>query len=887
MRNCLIAIMLWLACSLQAQERTVRFCLNGKPSFNLLTSDIDYMDVDKDKGVSIVLRSGQTYQYAPMDIDSVTFLDEDGRFSDLPKAFQNKIRSRAYPQRDNELLINPSPLIVPQGVNNGDRVQFQLAMDPSFGSSETVMTSVLRWRMFNPHRLLDTGTWYWRYRTVNESGIPTGWSNTYSFAVMAETPQFVTPAFDKFYANLPTGFPRLYCFLADKIEAGRKQGTSIKEYKQLIEFATTGMNSDDAILALANPYTKASTLKLYVDYIYQAYMITRQQTYADELKLILQKLMTVKLTDRQLFESNFQSTDIVLCLLPVYDLFHDTMSAEAKAYVEEVMIRVLNKYYAENRCYEENHIFDNHFWQQNYRVYVQAALMLYDHPAYRDAIREMLEYYYELWTARAPAGGLNRDGEWVNGPKYFITNTQTLFYIPMLFGYATKADFLRHPWYLHAGKGLTYGWLPKSLSLGFGDGSEWHSEPERQRTAFVDFLARELQDPYAGWYAAQNAKSVSRDPDLRLYRMTDTRSYSTYFPSGSDKYHWYKDMGIVTMHTDMANTANDVSVSFRSSTFGSGSHTLADQNGFYLQYHGKNVFAPGGYYVNFSDKYNLLAYRHTRAHNTILVDGIGQPFSTEGYGMVTRAMGGEHVTYCMGDASKAYQGVSDDQMWIDAFNAAGISQTATYGFGATPLNKFRRHMLLLHPNILVIYDDLGSTEPVRWDWLLHSPVQFGIDAAQATLTTIGSYTAVTHLYNEGPLSISQTNDFYTPLENVDLTKYPKWWHLTASSEKTSSTRFLAIIVLTDAGTTPPQVERQGNEFRIGDWKVFAELRASASAQLSAVNTATGSLFDYGNAERTKYGDIRRKERFSSILSDNSVDGQRVVEAVDVTPVKTR
>lgn len=68
--------------------------------------------------------------------------------------------------------------------------------------------------------------------------------------------------------------------------------------------------------------------------------------------------------------------------------------------------------------------------------------------------------------------------------------------------------------------------------------------------------------------------------------------------------------------------------------------------------------------------HNLMSYRHTRTHNTILIDGIGQPFSTKGYGMIMRAGSGNSISYCLGDASNAYSGISDDELWINAFEKA-------------------------------------------------------------------------------------------------------------------------------------------------------------------------------------------------------------------------
>ena len=56
-----------------------------------------------------------------------------------------------------------------------------------------------------------------------------------------------------------------------------------------------------------------------------------------------------------------------------------------------------------------------------------------------------------------------------------------------------------------------------------------------------------------------------------------------------------EDIGEVVMHSDLEHTADNLTLSFRSSTFGSGSHTLADQNSFNLLYGGKEVYYHSGY----------------------------------------------------------------------------------------------------------------------------------------------------------------------------------------------------------------------------------------------------------------------------------------------------
>lgn len=95
------------------------------------------------------------------------------------------------------------------------------------------------------------------------------------------------------------------------------------------------------------------------------------------------------------------------------------------------------------------------------RVLFQIAYLLYDKVNYSGTAIEMLEYYYELWTARAPASGFNRDGVWHNGTGYFINNVHTLYYIPLLYSYIARKDFLQHPWYQNAGRSLVYHLAPK------------------------------------------------------------------------------------------------------------------------------------------------------------------------------------------------------------------------------------------------------------------------------------------------------------------------------------------------------------------------------------------------------------------------------------------
>lgn len=237
----------------------------------------------------------------------------------------------------------------------------------------------------------------------------------------------------------------------------------------------------------------------YVQSLYQAYYLTQQETYAKRLHELLQLLLNTPVSDAVLFADNFGSTNIAYCFLKPYDLLYKRLSSEERQSVENLLMRVLRFYYPQQQGTQENRIFDNHFWQQNLRVLFQATFLLYDNEALQDEVLPIMEYYYELWTARAPASGFNRDGMWANGTGYFNNNVYTLFYMPMLLSHITRKDFLLHPWYRNAGQALTFTCPPESRNIGFGDNSEnIPRQPTNMRLSPIFWHEKRKTDMQAG-----------------------------------------------------------------------------------------------------------------------------------------------------------------------------------------------------------------------------------------------------------------------------------------------------------------------------------------------------------------------------------------------------
>jgi len=129
---------------------------------------------------------------------------------------------------------------------------------------------------------------------------------------------------------------------------------------------------------------------------------------------------------------------------------------------------------------------------------------------------------------------------------------------------------------------------------------------------------------------------------------------------------------------------------------------------------------------------------HTMAHDTVLIDGLGQAYGGPGAykiplrGAILAYEEGQDYTYWVGDATWWYPHEPYEVgSWVIRFD------TNVYGKLAVPyLRMFRRHVLFMHNKYVVLFDDLetDADHPARFSWLWHvkqpGPVEYAEDAAR-------------------------------------------------------------------------------------------------------------------------------------------------------------
>ena len=741
---------------------------------------------------------------------------------------------------DGEVVtVNPPPLLWPVVSGADVRYEVRLSQKKDFSDTTTIQAEDLRWAIFSPHRKLGAGTWHWQYGTTRRSNPQTKWSPVYRFDVNDAARLSITPPASEMIAAVPHQHPRILVS-ADKLSLLRERtrGTDklasfthsadrlVRRPVRGVEAARPSREGKNAFEAknFAKWASKgyAARLLAEVKSLTLAYLLTGDSRYGDaavERGLATARLDPSGPTSRKV--SDFADGSCMEAMALVYDCCYDQLDSDERALMRDAMIARAAPWFTSQMNNLESRVFSAHIWQHILQQATEVALAL--HGEVPEA--EMwLAYVYELWQARVPLLG-GEDGGWANGVNYFGTNFKTLLEIPTLFErYTTNADFFSPPWYRNTIYYQIYAWPPGSASDGFGDGAERQGTPSTSRAMFLYFLGERFQDSAALWYARQVAGNRAPESLLtpmlwieRTLRDEQTALPKPGLPDDLPQARAFRDTGIVSMHTDLAAPADNPMIAFRASPYGSYNHMHSDQNSFNLLFGGRRLFSGSGYYIGYGDEHFKGWYTHTRGHNSVLIDDRGQVRGADGYGRLARYLHGRQISYCAGDASNAY--------------------------GDTGLRRFRRHLVFLRPETIVVYDDLAADHAAKWSWLLHSiqPITKSTDGRRL-LTVSDAGQAQVELFVSSELQVTISDQFDPPAVNWrnktsggKVNQYPNQWHVTAEpTKRLASARFLAVIQVADnieAASLERPIRQANGVIRTSNWRITAALDPAQDASL--------------------------------------------------------
>ncbi len=743
-------------------------------------------------------------------------------------------RATATPTGGCQVAVNPPALLWPTTSLGGGHYAVRLSRDRTFPEGATQRADSLRWAMFNPHQTLTPGTWYWQHAVVRAGQSP-AWSDVHTFSVRADARPFVTPPSARMLAAIPPGHPRILA-RADELPALRAAAAGRPEIeallaraRRLVSAALPRPDQAKASQAGATAFETKNFAKWAakgfagefaqdLTTLAPAYLLTGDTTVGRAAVARARLIADLDPDgDTAPGVSDFADGSCMRTMALAYDSCFDLLTPGEREQLRQAMRIRAGRFFQQHVNRLEGRIFNAHVWQH---ILLEAAEIAWATLHELPEASQWAAYVYELWLNRFPPLG-GDDGGWTEGIGYLGTNLETLLLMPQRLGQLTGVDFLAHPWYQNAPYYHLYGWPPGSVNAGFGDGDHDAKAISAARAYFVETLGRRSGSAAALDYARRASRGgTSQLPPLLAWHRLRDRPPAAPATAGTPPLplsRAFRDVGLALLHTDLANARRNVFVAHNACPYGAYGHMHPAQNAFNLMLGGQRLFANSGYYIAYGDAHFKGWYHHSRGHNTVLIDGRGQVADSTGWGWLARHADNGTIAYSLGDASPAY--------------------------GDAGLTRFRRHVALLRPSTIVIYDELAADHPAQWSWLLHSPARLRSEPAGARLhARLPTGQGRVDLLGPFPLRVAVDDRFDPPADNWrgrrsgrEVIQYANQWHATVEPDrKTPHMRYLALIQLRlrgDAEAFHEPVREVADQIRLGPWTVRAALDPAMPASL--------------------------------------------------------
>jgi len=161
----------------------------------------------------------------------------------------------------------------------------------------------------------------------------------------------------------------------------------------------------------------------------------------------------------------------------------------------------------------------------------------------------------------------------------------------------------------------------------------------------------------------------------------------------------FADVGWVSLHSALGKPDDDIHVTFKSSPYGSFSHSHADQNSFILNAYGESLAINSAYREFHNSPHHRDWTRQTISKNALLIDGAGQKAQSKAAtGRITRFETAPRYVWTTGDATIAYATLQPKGR----------------------VKRVTRDLVFVDSRYVVLRDRVELATPGKLSWLLHA-----------------------------------------------------------------------------------------------------------------------------------------------------------------------
>ena len=174
-------------------------------------------------------------------------------------------------------------------------------------------------------------------------------------------------------------------------------------------------------------------------------------------------------------------------------------------------------------------------------------------------------------------------------------------------------------------------------------------------------------------------------------------------------HRFFRDVGWVSLHSALGRPADDIQVTFKSSPYGSFSHSHADQNAFILNAYGESLAINSAYREFHRSPHHQQWTWQTKSKNALLIDGVGQKAQDKrATGRITHYEISDRTVWATGDATEAYRTGQEK---------------------ADRVQRVTRDVVFVDSRYIVLRDRVVLNTPGKLSWLLHAEKNLSWDAA--------------------------------------------------------------------------------------------------------------------------------------------------------------
>jgi hypothetical protein len=267
----------------------------------------------------------------------------------------------------------------------------------------------------------------------------------------------------------------------------------------------------------------------------------------------------------------------------------------------------------------------------------------------------------------------------------------------------------------------------------------------------MSILAAQAQNPHWQWYVDQQGGPVPTGGYIGFIRGQLPKVLAKA-PDDLPASRLFAGTGQAYLNSQIKDATQSVQVVLKSSPFGTQSHGYESNNSFLLWAYGKRLLIYSGYRDIYGSEHHTNWMWTTRSTNCITINGKGQKKHTvQAQGKITAFLTTPQVDVVIGDASESYE---------------------------PPVEQFKRAILFIKPDMVIIYDRLKASEPSTYEYWLHAVNKFDVRDQRNIVTQNGDVACDITFLTPQNLTFTQTNE-YDPNPRPRITL--REWHLTAKT----------------------------------------------------------------------------------------------------------